>query len=558
MFRRQERPWFAASAELSALSARRALGARRGRLADSATRLVEDLRRLAMPELPRALLLAGTLALPVDPERADRYLAEAASYRHDRLAITRALAWQATALRRQERGDDGGVVRACDVGLRDLDEHLALLGSSELRALATAHGHALADLGTRAALRSGDARRLLVWAERWRATALAMPPAVEQHDEETTRQLAVVRAQHRRVEQARAKGEQTDRLERQAGRHEQVVRQRLLRAAGTGQKRARFDVGPLLDALRDEGATFVELVEVDGTLYALVGRSGRVHRLRVGPMDQALRAQEFARFVIRQAGRGRPADLRAAGARLEQTMLGPAARQLGEGPVVISPSSRLQGTPWALAPSLAGRPLTSTPSARMWLRARTARAASQTRSFIVGPGLASGGGEVPRLAAADPAASVLREDASTVDAALAALDGAQLVHIAAHGHFREDSPLFSSLALADGPLMVYDLERLARPPHRVVLSACEAGVMKPVGGDELLGLAAALLSMGSAGVVSGLVQVNDAATVEVMVSLHAGLRAGAGLGESMRAARETAADDHVLAATAASFAALGV
>ena len=82
--------------------------------------------------------------------------------------------------------------------------------------------------------------------------------------------------------------------------------------------------------------------------------------------------------------------------------------------------------------------------------------------------------------------------------------------------------------------------------------------MKPVGGDELLGLAAALLSMGSAGVVSGLVQVNDAATVEVMVSLHAGLRAGAGLGESMRAAREAAADDHVLAATAASFAALGV
>ena len=257
---------------------------------------------------------------------------------------------------------------------------------------------------------------------------------------------------------------------------------------------------------------------VSGRLVALEGAVGEGVD-EVATRDQALRAQEFARFVIRQAGRGRPADLRAAGARLEQTMLGPAARQLGEGPVVISPSSRLQGTPWALAPSLAGRPLSSTPSARMWLRARTARAASQTRSFIVGPGLASGGGEVPRLAAADPAASVLRGDASTVDAALAVLDGAQLVHIAAHGHFREDSPLFSSLALADGPLMVYDLERLARPPHRVVLSACEAGVMKPVGGDELLGLAAALLSMGSAGVVSGLVQVNDAATVEVMVSL---------------------------------------
>jgi CHAT domain-containing protein len=178
--------------------------------------------------------------------------------------------------------------------------------------------------------------------------------------------------------------------------------------------------------------------------------------------------------------------------------------------------------------------------------------------MLVGPGLGSGGAEVPAVAAQDPQAEVLDGADATVSASLAALDGAALAHVAAHGHFREDSPLFSSLTLADGPLLVHDLQGLRRPPHRVVLSACESGVMAPVGDQELLGLAAALLSMGTAGVVSSLAEVDDAATVEVMVALHAGLRAGGGLGEALLAAREVAAGDQVLAATAASFTVLGV
>ena len=178
--------------------------------------------------------------------------------------------------------------------------------------------------------------------------------------------------------------------------------------------------------------------------------------------------------------------------------------------------------------------------------------------MVVGPGLDSGGAEVPAVAEQDPAAEVLAGHAATVEAALSALDGAALAHVAAHGHFRQDSPLFSSLTLADGPLLVHDLQRLGRPPHRVVLSACESGELAPVGGQELLGLSAALLSMGTAGIVSALGEVDDAATVEVMVALHARLRAGDGLGEAMLQARRVAAGDPVLAATAASFTVLGV
>ena len=81
--------------------------------------------------------------------------------------------------------------------------------------------------------------------------------------------------------------------------------------------------------------------------------------------------------------------------------------------------------------------------------------------------------------------------------------------------------------------------------------------MQPVGDQELLGLAAALLSMGTAGVVSSLAEVDDAATDEVMVALHAALRRGAGLGEALHAARTAAASDGVPAATAASFTTMG-
>jgi CHAT domain-containing protein len=211
-----------------------------------------------------------------------------------------------------------------------------------------------------------------------------------------------------------------------------------------------------------------------------------------------------------------------------------------------------------LLPVLAGRPVTTTPSARLWLRSRSAEEpADGRRVLLVGPGLGTGGAEVPVVAAEDPDAQVLTGAAATVETALAALDGAALAHVAAHGRFRDDSPLFSSLLLADGPLVVHDLQRLRRTPHRVVLSACESGVLQPVGAHELLGLAAAMLSMGTAGVVSSLAEVDDAATVEVMVALHRALRGGAGLGEALLAARQHGAGDPVLTATAASFSVLG-
>jgi CHAT domain-containing protein len=198
------------------------------------------------------------------------------------------------------------------------------------------------------------------------------------------------------------------------------------------------------------------------------------------------------------------------------------------------------------------------PSGSAWLRARRAAGPDQHRVVLVGgPRLASGDAEIKQLAARYPDAMVLAGGDAVTDRVMAAMDGAWLVHVAAHGTFRADSPLFSSLRLDDGPLTVHDFERLRRAPHRMILSSCDSGLLAAAGADELLGLASTLAPLGTAGLVASVVPVNDRATVPLMLALHEHLGRGATLAEALRATRAGAGPDPVALATAWSFLALG-
>ncbi|MGH3231175.1 MAG: CHAT domain-containing protein, partial [Streptosporangiaceae bacterium] len=256
------------------------------------------------------------------------------------------------------------------------------------------------------------------------------------------------------------------------------------------------------------------------------------------------------------------------GQTLEQVLLGEAGAHTGDGHVIVVPPGRLHSVPWSLLPSLGSRAVSVAPSAASWLRAR--RTLDDTVPddgrdagpvvLVRGPHLASEGAEVPQLAA-DYAAGrepvVLGGGTATVARVLTAIDGARLVHIAAHGTFRPDSPLFSSLSLDDGPLTVYDLERLRRGPRHLVLSSCDSGVIAPAGANELLGLASSLIPLGTVAIVASVVPVNDVAAVPLMLKLHRGLRGGASLAEALRDARRGSGSDPVAAATAWSFVCLG-
>ena len=227
------------------------------------------------------------------------------------------------------------------------------LGASELRAQATAHGSELAALAQRHAALARRPRLLLAWSERWRATALAVPAVRPPADAELNAGLTALRDVSRRLDKARqgaatpAGQREQQRLEREQLRLERVVRSCALRTRGTAHgSPAAVSVAGLLDGLGP--AQLVEIVDIDGTLQVLVCGAGRVRQFTAGRAEAATTAASFARFALRRLARGPPGDdlgsaaaiLTAAGPRLEAALLGPAARHLSDGPVVIVPPGR--------------------------------------------------------------------------------------------------------------------------------------------------------------------------------------------------------------------------
>ncbi|HEY2308791.1 MAG TPA: CHAT domain-containing protein [Streptosporangiaceae bacterium] len=572
MFTAQGRHWWGAHAGLLLLQARCASRPPSARLLRQAAQVAADLDLLGSSEAAQARLLAGRLARALgQPAEADAHLTAAARDRHRRVtALARAQGWLAEALRADAAGDRRRLLAACGRGLAILDEHQVTLGASELRAQATAHGAELAALAQRAALGTGRPRLMLSWSERWRATAHAVPAARPADDGDLQADLTALRDVTSRLARARASGDPAGHFRREQLRLEASVRARVLRSRHDGRGGEGgwgggwgFTTEQLLRGLGR--ATLVQIVAIDGDLHILVCGAGRVRHVRGGRADEAATEVGFARFGLHRLAHGRGAGpggtalatLEASGRRLEAILLGPAARLLGSGPVVVVPPGRLHAVPWALLPALRDRAVSVAPSARAWLQAQAVQPPDLVAPvFVQGPGLGTGT-EIPALAAEYPDATVLGSGTATARRVLGALDGAGLAHIAAHGSFRADSPLFSSLLLDDGPLTVYDLERLRRAPYRVIFSSCDSGVLAPTGADELLGLAHCLAPLGTAGIVASVVPVNDQATATLMTALHKHLRGGAGLAEALRLARDGAADEPVQAATAWSFLALG-
>ncbi|MCW8378793.1 CHAT domain-containing protein [Streptomyces justiciae] len=563
LFAAQRRSWWETHARLVLVEARLAAGRGSGRLVADAAEVAERLAGFGAPAAPEASLLAGRIALGLGwTADAERHLAVAARSRRSGPPLARMTGWAAQALRARAAGSQRGVLEACRRGLDVLDDHRMTLGASELRARATEQGAELAALAQRASLDSGSPRRLLVWSERWRATALSAPPTRPPADPALLGDLTAFREIAARAEAARMEGRPIPALEREQRRLEREIRGRTLHIRGDAPGfGSRFDPGRLLERLGDD-VLLVELAVLDGRVQVLLCGQGRVRRFEAGLLAAAETEAEHVQAGLRRlAHPGADARLpvvEAMGRRLEELLLGPAAAHLGTGPVVVVPPGRLHRVPWALLPSLRERVLSVSPSASSWLRAHETEPPPGGRHVLVrGPGLATEGAEVAELAGRYGGSTVLEEDEARVPRVLEELDGAALAHIAAHGTFRADSPLFSSLRMADGPIVVHDFERLDRSPYRIILSCCDTARFASVGADELLGLVTALLPLGTAGVVACTAPVNDAAVVPLMLALHKGVSSGLSLAEALRDARAALPGDATHQATGWAFSAFG-
>ena len=561
LFRRQQRAWWAARAELVLLLCRFADEDRSTSLLQGARRVTAQLDQLDAGRAVDAHLLTGRLALSRGRhDEAGRHLRSAAGARHRGLLRIRSAGWLAQATWCEAEGRWRGMQAACDRGLALLDLHLRTLGATELRTLATAQGGELAGMVLRYAVRSGDARLFLKWSERWRATVLRVTPVRPPPDSDLVADLAALRHVAARLDAGPDGRRSAPALLQERRRLEAAVRQRVLRtpAVAFGEVEP-FSTAELLEMLGE--TDLLELTEVDGQLHAVVVTGRRLRLEHVGPAQAAMRSLDHALFALRRENSRRGTyriNLDEIGLRLEANLLGESVRLLRGGPVVVVPTGRLHAVPWSLMPSLRHRATAVAPSAAVWLRAsRAARPAEPRVVLVGGPRLATGDEEIRRLAAQYPDAVVLTRGGAVAERVMAAMDGASLVHMAAHGTFRADSPLFSAIELDDGPLTVYDLERLNRAPYRVILSSCSSAVGEPVGADELLGVVSALVSLGSAGVAASVVPVNDPCTVPLMLALHDHLRDGSGLAEGLMLARQAVGADSVARSTAHSFIALG-
>ena len=102
------------------------------------------------------------------------------------------------------------------------------------------------------------------------------------------------------------------------------------------------------------------------------------------------------------------------------------------------------------------------------------------------------------------------------------------LHFATHGEFDAAAPLDSGLLLAkdaqnDGRVTAGELYSMRLDADLVTLSACETGVGKVSGGDDVVGLVRGFLYAGANSIVASLWQVDDSATSEIMVRFYENL-----------------------------------
>ena len=96
------------------------------------------------------------------------------------------------------------------------------------------------------------------------------------------------------------------------------------------------------------------------------------------------------------------------------------------------------------------------------------------------------------------------------------------LHIATHGIYRQDNPMFSSIKLGDGHLNLYDLYQMRLAAKLVTLSGCATGMNFVAEGDELLGLQRGLFSAGATSLLLSLWDVHDHSTAELMREFYQG------------------------------------
>ncbi len=493
-----------------------------------------------------ARVLAAELALDAgDLDAAAAEIDKAGDVHRTGTIDLRVEAWLVTARLRIAAGQATSAQRAVDAGLRLVEHHQSVQGSTETRAHAAGHAKRIADLGVGLAWQSGRPRQILRWFERTRAGALRYPPVRVPDDTALAADLARLRRVEQEMRSGNTDPEHELGLARERRQIEQDIMRRTRRAAGQLRVEGSFDVTTLLDRLGDRA--LIEYGHVDGRVVLVTAADGVVRRHEGPPVSAVLEANDMLRFGLSRlaAAHGSDASLAAArttvtdaAASLSRLLLEPLP--IGDRELVVVPPAALHALAWGLLPAAVGRPLSVSPSAELWVR-RAGSVALDAPVLLSGPRLPNAPAEIAAIHGVWPGAATFDDGSGSVDAVRSALETTTMAHLACHGRFRAENPLFSALEFADGWFNVYDFESLASVPDLMILSACDAGLSAERPGDEVMGIVAGLLGAGTRSVVASIGLVPDAAgTRTVMTDFHRRIAAGARVSEALATAQAEA------------------
>ena len=433
-------------------------------------------------------------------------------------------------------GQPAAAARELTAGLTALHRHRAQFGCLDLQTGAAVHGQDLARAGLAAAAASGSPAAVYRWAERARAQALLLPPVRPPDHPDAAAALEELRQARSSLRAAELAGRPAGGL---PGRIDALQRRVREQSWATPGRRAVPPAAPApLAAVRAalSGAVLVSYLRQGPDLAALVITGDRARLRPLGPYAAAAEAVLRLRADLdAQAGRVLPDRLATAvreatardAAAVAAAVLTPLLADAGDRDLVVVPTGLLATVPWAVLPGCAGRPVTVAPSATAWLAARQRPATPGPALLVAGPGNDRGNAEITAVAAGHQEAIVLTGETATPAATLAGLEQAGIAHLAAHGQHQAENALFATLELAGGPLLGYDLQRLARVPRMVVLSCCDLGLTDVRPGDETFGIVTALLTAGAATVVASVARVGDGTAMAAMTGFHRAVAAGA-------------------------------
>jgi tetratricopeptide (TPR) repeat protein len=428
--------------------------------------------------------------------------------------------------------------RSVRSGMAELAAYQSQFGGIDVQSASAVHGIRLAELDLRLALRGRAPAAVFAALERGRAASRRLRAVTPPADDEGANLLTELRRtvqslQSKLSDPSLARDAATDR--RRIADLQRALRSRSWQTGGTGHWSRPTSIAALRTLVTEGGRMLVSYASSEGRLVAVAVAGRRQRLFDLGPTDRVrelvtrVRADLDVLASIRISTGILVAARTSLGhnlAELDRILVAPL--RPGDRRLVAVPTGVLLPLPWNLLPSLRGRPVEVAPSASTWLRAVSQGPASQPPgvSALAGPGLQQAVEEVMAIGSVWSGSEVLTEADATPVQLRKALSTADVVHVAAHGEHQPESPMFSSLQLAGGPVFAYEFDQTRQIADHVILSACNLGQSTVRTGEESLGLTSVLLHLGTRCVVAGVARVNDGLAAQVMVRYHSRLAGG--------------------------------